>query len=103
MQSRSPLATDYTEIDWHELLITARLHAMIWQAGELDNRKLKAMAEYRLRQAKFGATPMDRQSLRITFATAEKAEDDAAAAKERGGRAGARQRRGPHLPDEPAE
>jgi hypothetical protein len=100
MWGRSPLSTDFTENDWSELLICAKLHATVWSGT--SSAMLKAAPEYRQRIAKFGATPLDRQRLRITLATADLEEGKAEDRQERK-KAGARQRRGPHLPDEPAE
>jgi hypothetical protein len=98
-----PLAADFTDIDWNELLLAATLHAMVWNDKTPATLKMKAYAELRQRVAKFGATPSDRQHLRITFATADIEEGRAEAAQER---KGARSRRGPHVaavPDEAAE
>lgn len=83
MWGSSPLSADYTETDWDFLLDTAMLHAKFWQGD------VKQAAELRLRVAKYGATPEDRARLRITFATADQAEDRKPAAKS------ARARRGP--------
>jgi hypothetical protein len=52
----------FTAADWEFLLETALLHARFW-AGEAG-----FAAELRLRVAKFGATPEDRQRLRMEFA-----------------------------------
>lgn len=68
MWGRSPLAADFTETDWSELLIAAFIHA------EFMEGDLKLASELRLRTAKFGATPEDRLRLRIQFATAVDAE-----------------------------
>jgi hypothetical protein len=65
MWGASPLAADFTATDWSELLDTAMLHTAYW-GGEL-----KHAAELRLRAAKFGATPEDRQRLRIVYADAD--------------------------------
>lgn len=65
----SPLASEFTDTDWSELLDTALLHARFW-GGDL-----KLAGELRLRVAKFGATPEDRARLRITFAAADQAEE----------------------------
>lgn len=78
MWARSPLAADFTENDWSELLDTALVHARHW-AGDT-----KAAAELRIRAAKFGATPEDRARLRIQFAQADEADE-----KRRTSRAGA--------------
>jgi hypothetical protein len=65
MWGASPLSSDFTATDWSELLDTAMLHTAYW-GGEL-----KHAAELRLRAAKFGATPEDRQRLRIVYADAD--------------------------------
>lgn len=64
MWAESPLAADFTALDWSELQVTARLHAAFW------NGDTKAASELRLRTAKFGATPEDRQRLKIKFVDA---------------------------------
>lgn len=69
MWARSPLAADFTENDWSELLDTALVHARHWQGDP------KAAPELRIRAAKFGATPEDRARLRITFAQADEADE----------------------------
>ena len=68
MWGSSPLANDFTETDWAELLIAAFLHA------EFMEGDYKLAGELRLRTAKFGATPEDRLRLRIQFAQAVDAE-----------------------------
>ena len=68
MWAESPLARDFTETDWSELLDTALLHARYWQGN------LSLASEIRLRVAKFGATPEDRARLRIVFAVADNVE-----------------------------
>tara|TARA_R110002051_G_scaffold1853_1_gene10155 strand:- start:19890 stop:20369 length:480 start_codon:yes stop_codon:yes gene_type:complete len=68
MWGNSPLANDFTETDWAELLIAAFLHA------EFMEGDYKLAGELRLRTAKFGATPEDRLRLRIQFAQAVDAE-----------------------------
>lgn len=70
MWADSPLSRDYTDTDWSFLLDTALIHARYWATGNTG-----LAAELRLRVAKFGATPEDRARLRITFATADAAED----------------------------
>ncbi len=62
---RSPQAKTHTETDWDFLLETAVLHAQFWLG---DN---SVAAELRLRVAKFGATPEDRQRLRIRVTEAK--------------------------------
>ena len=68
MWGRSPLAADFTETDWSELVLAAFLHAQFMEGD------LRVAPELRLRTAKFGATPEDRLRLRIQFATAVDAE-----------------------------
>lgn len=69
MWADSRLSDDFTATDWSALLDTARLHAEYWRGN------LKVVAELRLREAKFGATPEDRARLRISFAMAKNAEN----------------------------
>lgn len=65
MWGSSPLSATFTATDWSELLDTAVLHSEFW-SGETRHA-----AELRLRAAKFGATPEDRQRLRIFYADAD--------------------------------
>lgn len=67
--NRSPMSRNFTEDDWDELLIAARLHADYWRTGES-----KLAAELRSRTAKFGATPEDRARLRVQYVQADDAE-----------------------------
>lgn len=69
MWGESPLAKDFTDNDWNELLDTALIHSRFW------NGEVKLAGELRLRVAKFGATPEDRARLRIQFASADHAEN----------------------------
>lgn len=87
MWGRSPLADNFTENDWSELLDAALLHARVWGDGEL-----KHLPELRLRVAKYGATPEDRARLRITFAQADEADEKRTMPQPE---SQARQRRGP--------
>ena len=65
----SAQADHMTATDWSFLLDTAVLHALLWYGD-------KAVAgELRLRVAKFGATMEDRARLRITFASADQADE----------------------------
>lgn len=57
--------------DWDELLILARIFEQVMGCGDL-----KMSPELRLRAAKWGLTPEDRARLRITFAGADKAQQD---------------------------
>jgi len=59
MWGESPLAAEFSAVDWSELLDTALLHARYWRGD------LRLAGELRLRSAKFGATPEDRLRLRI--------------------------------------
>lgn len=84
MWGDSPLTASYTETDWEELRITARIHA------RMEMGDTQAEREYRLRGALFGATPVDRARLRIAFNTAdasEKPKPAAGAAERRRARA----------------
>lgn len=65
----SALSVDFTSDDWAELLDTAVLHGSFWSGD------LKVASELRLRVAKYGRTPEDRARLRITFATADEADE----------------------------
>lgn len=65
MWGNSPLSESFSQTDWDFLLDTALLHAAAWGGN------MSAMAELRLRVAKFGATPEDRARLRIQFADAD--------------------------------
>ena len=65
MWAESPLSDTFGQTDWDFLLDTALLHASVW-SGDMS-----AMAELRIRVAKFGATPEDRARLRIQFADAD--------------------------------
>lgn len=73
-----PLSAGFTQADWDELMIAARLHADYWMGN------VKAAAELRLRTAKFGTTPEDRARLRLQFVTADDAERKSQASKDRG-------------------
>lgn len=55
----SPQAQAYTATDWDYLMDTALLHAELWTGNGA------VAAELRLRVAKFGATPEDRQRLKM--------------------------------------
>jgi hypothetical protein len=61
----SPQASTFTDTDWGFLLDTALLHGELW-AGNAA-----VASELRLRVAKFGATPEDRQRLRMSIETPE--------------------------------
>jgi hypothetical protein len=82
----SPLMADATAEDWSFLLDTALLHNEFWSGD------VKVAAELRLRVAKFGATPEDRQRLRLQFAPPPKDDDDST---QKEPTTGARARRGP--------
>lgn len=73
MWGNSELARTFSANDWDFLLDTALLHAAAWGDGNMS-----AMAELRLRVAKFGATPEDRARLRIQYAEADEKDDRAA-------------------------
>lgn len=67
MWAASPLAEEFTSTDWSELLDTALIHAELWRGN------VRCAAELRQRVSNFGATPLDRARLKITFAAAEDA------------------------------
>lgn len=71
MLSLHPLSHEFIEADWAFLMETARIHAEFWSG------KMNLAGELRLREAKYGFTPEDRARLRIQFAQASSAEDDA--------------------------
>jgi hypothetical protein len=75
----SPQAQTFTDTDWSFLLDTATLHAEFW----LGDRSVAA--ELRLRVAKFGATPEDRQRLKLAVGnpTAKSAPKPSQGSKER--------------------
>lgn len=54
----SPNAQTFTSTDWDFLLDTALIHTQFWNDKNVG-------AELRLRVSKFGATPEDRQHLRL--------------------------------------
>lgn len=56
----SPQAQQMLATDWQELLATALLHHIMWSKGRWE-----FASEVRLRAAKFGATPEDRQRLKM--------------------------------------
>lgn len=68
MWAESPLSSEFTSTDWSYLLDTALAHGRLWSGD------IKAAPELRLRVAQFGATPVDRARLRITFAQADEAD-----------------------------
>lgn len=82
-----PLTDDYRQSDWLDLLDCATVHGRLWSG---DHR---AAAELRLRMARHGATREDRARLRITFATADVAEQRVAKPGRATGES-ARERRG---------
>jgi hypothetical protein len=57
---RSAQAQSFTATDWDFLLDTALMHHTMWLKGRWE-----FAGELRLRAAKFGATPEDRQRLRM--------------------------------------
>lgn len=66
MWKRSPQAELMGETDWSFLLDTALMHDAMWSKGQWT-----LAAEVRLRVAKFGMTPEDRQRLRMIYADAD--------------------------------
>lgn len=66
---RSPQAAAMlSEPDWYELLNTALIHHNMWKNGRWE-----FASEVRLRVAKFGATPEDRNRLRMEIDVPEQA------------------------------
>ena len=63
---RSPQAQSFTATDWDFLIDTALMHHTMWSKGRWE-----FASELRLRAAKFGATPEDRQRLRMQVTAAE--------------------------------
>ena len=61
----SPQAATFGSTDWDFLRETALLHSEFWNGNH------SLAAELRLRVGKFGATPEDRQRLKIKFAPAD--------------------------------
>ena len=70
---RNPLLADEPDLGWQFLVDTALMHHTMWQKGRWE-----FASEVRLRVAKYGATPEDRQRLKVKIATPEqvKAESD---------------------------
>jgi hypothetical protein len=60
---RSAQAQTFTATDWDFLIDTALMHHTMWSRGRWE-----FAGELRLRAAKFGATPEDRQRLRMQVA-----------------------------------
>lgn len=77
MWADAPQSDEFGPTDWAFLMETALLHADAW-SGNLDR-----LPELRLRVAKFGATPEDRARLKMQYAQAEVAEDNATQRRER--------------------
>ena len=63
---RSPLLADEPELGWQFLVDTALMHHTMWAKGRWE-----FASEVRLRLAKYGATPEDRQRLRVKVTTAD--------------------------------
>ena len=70
----NPIMVHETAMGWEFMLDTALLHHKMWAHGRVDYA-----AEVRLRVAKFGATPEDRQRLKIRI-EAPSSDDDASTA-----------------------
>jgi hypothetical protein len=66
---RSPLLADEPELGWQFLVDTALMHHTMWAKGRWE-----FASEVRLRLAKYGATPEDRQRLRVKVTTPEQAD-----------------------------
>lgn len=60
----SAQAQRFTDTDWRFLLDTALMHHTMWSKGRWEYA-----GEIRLRVGKFGATPEDRQRLKLTIDT----------------------------------
>jgi hypothetical protein len=65
MWRRDSRAADYHSTDWAMLLDTAVLHALFWRGNTA------VASELRLRVAKYGATPFDRDRLRALYRHSE--------------------------------
>lgn len=63
---RNPLLADEPEMGWQFLIDTALMHTVMWAKG-----KWEFASEVRLRLGKVGATPEDRQRLRLSIQTPE--------------------------------
>jgi hypothetical protein len=63
----SPQAQTFLQTDWDFLLDTALMHHAMWSKGRWE-----FASELRLRAAKFGATPEDRQRLRMKVTDLDK-------------------------------
>jgi hypothetical protein len=61
---RSPLLADEPSLGWEFLLDTALMHHTMWTRGRWE-----FASEVRLRLAKYGATPEDRQRLKLKIKT----------------------------------
>ncbi len=70
-----PQAQTFLQTDWDFLLDTALMHHTMWAKGRWE-----FAAELRLRAAKFGATPEDRQRLRMKVTDLDKPATSAAEA-----------------------
>lgn len=75
---KSELAPMLEPSDWDFLQDTALIHHDVWNNPKLSvAQKTNALAELRMRVAKFGATYEDRLKLRMKFADASIKEDKA--------------------------
>jgi hypothetical protein len=75
MWGEAPQSAAFMATDWDFLLDTAIMHTALWSKGQWT-----LAAEIRLRVAKLGATPEDRQRLRMHFAAPAEPEAEADAA-----------------------
>lgn len=87
---RNPLLANEPELGWQFLIDTALMHSVMWSKGRWE-----FASEVRLRVAKYGATPEDRQRLKIKVATP----GDAAPAEPQTPAAAAARRRGLRIAD----
>lgn len=69
MWKDDPLAAEFREVDWAELLDCALIHAEVWSGN------VRMANELRLRTQMFGTTAESRARLRIQFAAADEADD----------------------------
>lgn len=75
--AKSPMATEFTGVDWQRLQRVARL------VDQYDRNPAKdLLAEIRLQEASFGATPMDRRRLGLKIGDKPGAADPAASKRD---------------------
>lgn len=69
MWRRSPQSMLMVDLDWEEMLITAKLYNTYWGAQAFSTGTVLLAAEIRQRTSKFGATYEDRKKLRMSLDT----------------------------------